>query len=196
MVGKQEKSILSTRHEAQQANDQLWDEIKSRLGVCPSFFKLAQHEPPIACSLFRQAEFAYLDNPMPARFKERLFTWLSRFGEARYCVTRHCAFLLGYGRMAGDASAPPLSVEQALALLKELMPDTKELPEHLRALEETPAPLTDWPDFDSDLGRRFRVACAVVFLNPGQTTPWLQALRPLLGPQRYRHLRLFLTFGR
>ena len=46
------------------------------------------------------------------------------------------------------------------------MPDTKELPEYLRALDETPAPLTDWPDFDSDLGRRFRVACAVVFSIP------------------------------
>src|SRR5262245_4225383 len=90
----------------------------------------------------------------------------------------------------------PLSAEQALALLKELMPDTEELPEHLRALEETPAPLTDWPDFDSDLGRRFRVACAVVFLNPGQTTPWLQALRRLLGPQRYEQLMLFLAFIR
>src|SRR5215475_10795502 len=196
MVGKQEKSILTACHDAQQPIDQLWDVIKSRFGICPSFFKLAQHEPPIAWSLFRQAEFAYLDNPMPASFKERLFIWLSRFCEARYCVTRHCAFLLGHGRVAGDASAPPLSAEQALALLKELMPETEELPEHLRALEETPAPLTDWPDFDSHLGRRFRVACAVVFLNPGQTAPWLQALRRLLGPQRYEQLMLLLAFIR
>src|SRR5262245_27205941 len=196
MVGKQEKSILITCHDAQQPIDQLWDEIKSRFGICPSFFKLAQHEPPIAWSLFRQAEFAYLDNPMPASFKERLFTWLSRFCEARYCVARHCAFLLGLGRVAGDPGAPPLSAEQALALLKELMPDMEELPEHLRALEDTPARLTDWPDFDSDLGRRFHVACAVVFLNPGQTTPWLQALRRLLGPHRYEQLMLFLAFVR
>src|SRR5215510_6296460 len=196
MVGKQKKGILTTWHDAQQPIDQLWDEIKSRFGICPSFFKLAQHEPPIAWSLFRQAEFAYLDNPMPASFKERLFTWLSRFCEARYCVARHCAFLLGRGRVAGDPGAPPLSAEQALALLRELMPDTEELPAYLRALEETPAPLTDWPDFDSDLGRRFRVACAVVFLNPGQTTPWLQALRRLLGPHRYEQLMLFLAFVR
>src|SRR5262245_61301437 len=196
MVGKQEKSILTACHDAQQPIDQLWDVIKSRFGICPSFFKLAQHEPPIAWSLFRQAEFAYLDNPMPASFKERLFIWLSRFCKVRYCVARHCAFLLGLGRVAGDPGAPPLSAEQALALLKELMPDTEELPEHLRALEETPAPLTDWPDFDSDLGRRFRVACAVVFLNPGQTTPWLQALRRLLGSQRYEQLMLLLAFIR
>src|SRR5262244_4447232 len=155
MVGKQEKSILSTRHEAQQANDQLWDEIKSRLGVCPSFFKLAQHEPPIAWGLFRQAEFAYLDSPMPARFKEKLFTWLSRFCNVRYCVARHCAFLLGRG----------VTEKQALALLNEPMPGKAELSACLHALEEVPASLVDWPDFDSDLGRCIRVACAVVMLE-------------------------------
>ena len=197
MTGKPGKSLLTTWHDdAQQSIDQLWDEIEARFGICPSFFKLAQYEPPIARNLFRQAEFAYLDNPMPAHFKERLFTWLSRFCEVRYCVARHCAFLLGHSRVAGDASAPPLSAEQALALLKELMPDKKELPEYLRALKETPAPLGDWPDFDSDLGRRFRVACAVVFLGPGHAAPWLWELRRLLGPQRYEQLMLFLAFVR
>src|SRR5262245_40750221 len=200
MAGKPGKSLLTTWHDdAQQSIDQLrrlWDEIEARFGVCPSFFKLAQNEPQIARNLFRQAEFAYLDNPMPAHFKERLFTWLSRFCEARYCVARHCAFLIGYGRVAGDAGAPPLPVERALALLKELMPDKEELPGYLRALEETSAPLGDWPDFDSDLGRRFRVACAVVFLDPVHATPWLRELLRLLGPRRYEQLMLFLAFVR
>src|SRR5215470_16015707 len=200
MAGKPGKSLLTTWHDdAQQSIDQLlqlWDEIEARFGVCPSFFKLAQIEPQIARNLFRQAEFAYLDNPMPAHFKERLFTWLSRFCEARYCVARHCAFLIGYGRVAGDASALPLSVERALALLKESMPDKEELPGYLRALEGTSAPLGDWPDFDSDLGRRFRVACAVVFLDPGHSAPWLRELLRLLGPQRYEQLMLFLAFVR
>ena len=142
------------------------------------------------------AEFAYLDNPMPAHFKERLFTWLSRFCEVRYCVSRHCAFLLGRGHVAGDASAPPLNAAQALALLQELIPAKEELPEYLSALEETRAPLEDWPDFDSDLGRRFRVACAVVFLDPRQAAPWLHVLRELLGPRRYEQLMLFLAFVR
>jgi PAS domain S-box-containing protein len=195
MAGKPGKSLLTTwQDDAQESINQIWDEIEARFGICPSFFKLAQIEPPIARNLFRQAEFAYLDNPMPAHFKERLFTWLSRFCEVRYCVARHCAFLIGFGRVAGDASAPPLSAEQALALLKELMPDKEELPGYLRALEGTPAPLGDWPDFDSDLGRRFRVACAVVFLDPVHAAPWLRELLRLLGPPRYEQLMLFLAF--
>jgi PAS domain S-box-containing protein len=111
-------------------------------------------------------------------------------------VARHCAFLLGRGRVAGDASAQPLSVEQALALLKETMPAKEDLPEYLSALKETPAPLGDWPDFDSDLGRRFRVACAVVFLTPGRAAAWWRELLRLLGPQRYEQLMLFLAFVR
>src|SRR5262245_59726640 len=195
MAGKPGKSLLTTWHDdAQESINQLWDEIEARFGVCPSFFKLAQNEPAIARNLFKQAEFAYLDNPMPAHFKERLFTWLSRFCEVRYCVALHCAFLTGRGRVAGDASAPQLSPEQALALLKELMPDKEELPGYLRALEGTSAPLDDWPDIDSDLGRRFRVACAVVFLDPVHAAPWLRELRRLLGSVRYEQLMLFLAF--
>ncbi|HKQ77080.1 MAG TPA: PAS domain S-box protein [Blastocatellia bacterium] len=197
MSGKPGKSLpAGWRDDAQPPITQLWDEIEARFGVCPSFFKLAQCEPPIVRSLFQMAEFAYLDNPMPADFKERLFTWLSRFCVVRYCVARHCAFLLGRGHVAGDPSAPQLSADQALALLKEPMPAKEELPEYLRALEATPAPLDDWPDFDSDLGRRLRVACAAAFLDPSQATPWLQALRRLLGPQRFEQLMLFLAFVR
>ncbi|HKQ79561.1 MAG TPA: hypothetical protein VJ810_38060, partial [Blastocatellia bacterium] len=75
-----EKNLSTAwRVDAYASLDQLWSEIESRFGVCPSFFKLAQHEPPISWNLFHLAEFAYLDNPMPAILKEKLFTWLSRF---------------------------------------------------------------------------------------------------------------------
>ena len=64
------------------------------------------------------AKSGYLDNSMPAVFKERLFVYLSRFCEVRYCIIRHCAFLLGYGHSAGDPSAAPQTVEQAIRLLR------------------------------------------------------------------------------
>jgi PAS domain S-box-containing protein len=163
----------------------LWTEIESRLGLCPSFFRLAQPDPRIAWQLFRTMEFAYLDNPMPGLLRDKLFTWLSRFCEVRYCVARHCAFLLGQG----------VSPEQALALLNEPMPQQEEMPAYFHALAETPGPLSDWPEFDSELGRRFRVACAVIILDPRQIV-WMQVLRRLLGPQRYEQLMFFLAFVR
>ncbi len=175
---------------------ELWELVTRRMGVCPSFFRLAQDDPPLAWGLFRLAEFAYLDTPMPPLLKETLFTYLSRFCEVRYCVARHCAFLLGRGFVAGDPACPPLSADEALALLQEPLPPEAELPAWLRVLEELPAPVGDWPDPASVPGRRFRVACAVVFIEPHGRAAWVRALRRLLGPARHERLMLFLAFIR
>ena len=60
-IGK--KISTSWRNDAPASLESLWAEIELRFGVCPSFFKLAKHEPPICRNLFHLAEFAYLDNP-------------------------------------------------------------------------------------------------------------------------------------
>ena len=62
--------------------------------------------------------------------KERLFVYLSRFCEVRYCILRHCAFLLGYGHASGDPSAGPQAVEHALRLLKALDAETGAIVAH------------------------------------------------------------------
>ncbi len=53
--------------------------IQARLGVLPNFFRLASETPDIIEKLWGFAEAAYLDNPLPSIFKERLFVHLSRF---------------------------------------------------------------------------------------------------------------------
>ena len=173
----------------------LWAEIRQRMGVCPSFFKLATPEPTIARALFDLAKIAYLDSPLPAVFKEKLFTYLSRFCAVQYCVARHMAFLLGRGYIAGDSEAPALAVEEVAALLDEPLPDMAELSHLLAELEVQPA-LEAWPAFASRLGKLLRVACAMVFLEPEHAARWCQALRQLLGPERYEQLVLFLAFVR
>jgi hypothetical protein len=93
-------------------------EIASRFGLVPNFFSSAPDAPEIVEKLWDFAKAAYLDNPLPSFFKERLFVYLSRFCEVRYCIVRHCAFLLGCGHAAGDPSATPQTVEQVISLLK------------------------------------------------------------------------------
>ena len=97
---------------------QLHSEIRARLGVLPNFFRLAPEAPEVAANLWAYAKFGYLDNPLPALFKERLFVSLSRFCEVRYCVARHVGFLVGLGRPAGDRHARPETIEQTVALLR------------------------------------------------------------------------------
>ena len=80
-------------------------EVAARFGLVPNFFRSAPDAPFVIRELWGFAKSAYLDTPIPTLFKERLFVYLSRFCEVRYCVTRHCGFLLGLGRAAGDPTA-------------------------------------------------------------------------------------------
>jgi hypothetical protein len=80
--------------------------VGERFGVLPNFFRLAPETPEITEKLWGFAQAAYLDNPLPSLFKERLFIHLSRFCAVRYCIARHVGFLVGLGHPAGDRSAP------------------------------------------------------------------------------------------
>jgi hypothetical protein len=59
-------------------------EVAGRFGLVPHFFLSARDDPEIIEKLWGFAKSGYLDNPMPAVFKERLFVYLSRFCEVRY----------------------------------------------------------------------------------------------------------------
>src|ERR1700735_2010355 len=82
-------------------------EVAARFGILPNFFRSARTAPDLLEQLWGFAKAGYLDNPMPAVFKERLFVWLSRFCPMRYCIVRHVGFLLGggHGRAAGGGGA-------------------------------------------------------------------------------------------
>ena len=102
-------------------NTPLENVIAKRFGILPNFFRLASSDPQIAANLWGFAQFAYLDNPLPSLFKERLFVYLSRFCEVRstspgmsvFCGVRPCGrrlFLLAAERglySAFVAAAPP-----------------------------------------------------------------------------------------
>src|SRR6266576_4763428 len=96
--------------------------VEGRFGVLPNFFRLAPETPEITEKLWGFAEAAYLDNPLPSLFKERLFVYLSRFCAVRYCIARHVVFLMGMGHPAGDDQVPSHRVEEVLRLLQRKLP--------------------------------------------------------------------------
>ena len=75
--------------------------VNERFGVLPNFFQLSPETPEITENLWGFAQAAYLDNPLPSVFKERLFVHLSRFCAVRYCIARHTGLLMGLRRLAG-----------------------------------------------------------------------------------------------
>jgi hypothetical protein len=146
-------------------NTPLENEITKRFGILPNFFRLASSDPTIAANLWGFAQFAYLDNPLPSLFKERLFVYLSRFCEVRYCIARHVGFLAGLGYPAGDPSCLPQRVEAILPLLRRPLPAGEELLPHFAVCARLDTPLSSFPEPDSE-GEQALFACAThVFLQ-------------------------------
>lgn len=177
-------------------NTPLENEIAKRFGVLPNFFGLAPGDPQIAANLWGFAQFAYLDNPLPSLFKERLFVYLSRFCEVRYCIARHLGFLTGLGHAAGDASCPPQTVESMLPLLRRHLPRGEALQEVFAVCSECDSPLTSFPAPDSREEQALFTCATHVFLQTPDASKAHEALRSPFGPINLEQLNLLLAFVR
>jgi PAS domain S-box-containing protein len=170
--------------------------VNDRFGVLPNFFQLSPETPEITEKLWGFAQAAYLDNPLPSVFKERLFVLLSRFCAVRYCIARHTGFLVGLGRPAGDKDARAESVVDVVKLLRRPLPRGPELESRLSFCATCPAPLVEMPMADTQMeDGLFSLACHI-FLQTADAPACLAALERLLGTVRLQYLLVFLTFVR
>ncbi len=170
--------------------------VEERFGVLPNFFLLAPEAPEITEKLWGFAQAAYLDNPLPSVFKERLFVHLSRFCAVRYCIARHVGFLVGLGRPAGDPTVRAQSVEEVVKLLRRPFPRGQELQSRLSMCAACPAPMVEMPMPDTQMEDAIFLLAAHVFLKTSDYLLCLDALARLFGPARLQYLLLFLAFVR
>jgi two-component sensor histidine kinase len=141
------------------------------------------------------AKAAYLDTPIPSLFKERLFVYLSRFCEMRYCITRHCGFLLGLGRAAGDPSAQAMTITQVIRLLRRPVASEECAAAALSRLEAVAEPI-DWPSAETSHDDDLFTAATMLFLQPARARRAKRALRIALGGEKFEMLMGLLTFIR
>ncbi len=170
--------------------------VEERFGVLPNFFRLASESPEITEKLWGFAQAAYLDNPLPSVFKERLFVHLSRFCAVRYCIARHVGFLVGLGRPAGDPTVGTQSVEEVLKLLRRPFPRGYELQPHLSLCAACSAPILEMPMAGTQMEDAIFVLAAHVFLKTSDYLLCLDALARLFGSTRLQYLLWFLAFVR
>ncbi|HEX4030264.1 MAG TPA: PAS domain S-box protein [Terracidiphilus sp.] len=170
-------------------------EVAARFGLLPNFFRTAEAAPGLMQELWSFVKSAYLDNPLPSAFKERLIVHLSRFCEVRYCVIRHVGFLTGYGNTAGDASVPPHSIGQAMALLRHPIPNASELEAAITRLERH-AEASGVPGQETQLEADLLDALAVVFLQPVDSDRARLAVRRYLGDTAFELAIALLAFVR
>jgi signal transduction histidine kinase len=170
-------------------------EVRDRFGVLPNFFCTASSAPGLIEKMWGFAKSGYLDNPLPALFKERLFVHLSRFCETRYCIVRHVGFLIGKGRPAGDADALPQSVAQVLQLLGKPLPDADRLERAIFRLESQRRPAAI-PDPETALEHDLFDVLTLVFVAPRSAERARRAISDALGETTFEILTAFLAFVR
>ena len=170
--------------------------VNERFGVLPNFFRLSPETPEITEQLWGFAQAAYLDNPLPSIFKERLFVHLSRFCPVRYCIARHTGFLIGLGRPAGDKDARAASIVDVVKLQRRPLPRGPELKSRLLFCSNCPAPLIEIPEADTQMEDGIFSLASHVFLQTADAPECLDALEQLLGSVRFQYLLLFLVFVR
>ena len=171
------------------------EDITDRFGVLPNFFLTASAAPGLVEELWKFARSAYVENPLPALFKERLFVHLSRFIVVRYCIVRHAGFLLGVGRPSGDANAYPETVAQVTELITRPTPDVVGLQAAYDRLgtggsmKQMPRPRTqeEYDLFD---------ALTVMFLDPRRSDAARKAVRAAVGDTNFELLSVFLIYVR
>jgi two-component sensor histidine kinase len=170
-------------------------EVAARFGLVPNFFRSAPDAPFVIHELWRFARAAYLDAPIPTLLKERLFVYLSRFCEVRYCITRHCGFLLGLGRAAGDPDAQAMTITQVIRLLRRSVPDDEAVSAALGRFEAIAEPI-DWPSAETSHDDDLFTLATMLFLQPARARAAKRALRIALGGEKFELLVGLLTFIR
>jgi two-component sensor histidine kinase len=177
------------------AQDAFEREVAARFGLVPNFFRSAPDAPFVVHELWRFAKAAYLDAPIPTLFKERLFVYLSRFCEVRYCITRHCGFLLGLGRAAGDPDAQAMTITQVIRLLQRPVPNDECVSAALSRFEAVAEPI-NWPSAETSNDDDLFTLTTILFLQPARANGAKRALRIALGGEKFELLVGLLTFIR
>ncbi|HLX68199.1 MAG TPA: PAS domain-containing protein, partial [Verrucomicrobiae bacterium] len=184
------KSELGIKNNSTQA------QVERRFGILPNFFGLAPDNPEITANLWGFACFAYLDNPLPSLFKERLFVFLSRFCDVRYCIARHVGFLVGLGHASGDAQCAPQSVEEVVRLIRRPFPRGADLEPMVGRCAACDSPLAELPAPDSQMEQAIFACASHTFLQTPDAPRCIDPLKRALGEGRLQHLLVFLTFIR
>jgi hypothetical protein len=158
-------------------------EIRERFGFVPPFFEPAVDHPAVLENLWQQTLSAYVDNPLPALFKETLFAYLSRECSVPYCIVCHSCALRPLGMTPGEV----------LALVESPPPTEPEITAALTVLAGTPGPLAQWPAPGTVLADAL-FACAIfMFSEPARAARTQTEMRRLLG-DRYARLTEFLAY--
>ncbi len=158
-------------------------EIIEKFGFFPPFFAPALDTPDILENLWQQTLSAYLNNPIPDLFKEKLAAVLARYCTVPYCLMCHSSNLSPLGMSAGEV----------LELLETAPLDYAEI--SLITKEFDGSRIIGWPSAGSKAEEAVLSCCVSIFLS--QDAELCQKkLKSFLEPNMYQYLNIFLAYNR
>ncbi|BDI31107.1 hypothetical protein CCAX7_31580 [Capsulimonas corticalis] len=163
---------------------QIQSEIVDRFGFFPPFFEPALPSPAVLENLWSQTVSAYLENPFPALFKEKLNAYLSRFCAVPYCMVCHSSTLRPLGMSPGEV----------LALLESPAPVDSDFDSELERLAQWPALDGGFPDAGSPMEESLFSCATAVFLEAGRAQRCQSEMLRVLGADNYNHLTAYLAY--
>lgn len=159
-------------------------EMTARFGFFPPFFEPALSQPAVLENLWTQTVSSYIDNPIPALFKEKLAAILARDCTVPYCLIVHTCSLRPLGLKSSQ-------VLEMLSKSNSTISDTKSIREALQDFQ----PISEWPADDSKLSNLIFDASIIIFSRIN-TSELQNKLRHILGEKFFSHLNLFLSYNR
>jgi PAS domain S-box-containing protein len=170
--------------QAGRTSEQIKAEIERLFGFFPNFFHPVLDSPEALETIWQQTLAAYVNSPLPAVFKEKLFARLSRYCAAPYCFVTHSCLMRFLGQSASEIAR----------VLEESAPASeRDLEELLKLLAAESAPLARWPAPNSPLEQALLRCAEMSFLNTPGVDRCRSELRRLLGPVNHTHLIRFLS---
>jgi PAS domain S-box-containing protein len=167
------------------SSEQIKAEIQEEFGFVPPFFEPATETAEVLENLWQQTLAAYVNNPLPALFKEKLFAYLSRYCSVHYCIICHSCALRSLG----------MTAQQVLNLLQDPPPNIIDEFKAKPMLSSTQIePLTAWPAANSVLETRLYHCAILIYLKPALPQQYHRDLLKLLGSFYYNHLIAFIAY--
>lgn len=176
--------LLETDLNIGRSSQEIRAEIEAKFGFVPPFFEPAMQTPQVLENLWQQTLTAYIYNPLPALFKEKLSAYLSRFCPVPYCMICHSCTLRPLG----------LTAREVLALLEAPPPAPAELDQHLERLAAQSHWLLDWSNLTPSAEESLLQAAIFMALDSEQAEACRNALQRFLGLANYKHLVAFIVY--
>ncbi|HCF28368.1 MAG TPA: hypothetical protein DEV81_14460, partial [Cyanobacteria bacterium UBA11049] len=164
-------------------SQQIVAQIEALLGFLPPFFVPAQQNPAVLENLWQQTLSAYIDNPLPALLKEKLWAYLSHYYAIDYGTICHSCTLYSLGMKASEV----------LDLLKSPPPTQAEINRHLTKLAKQTEYLKTWQEANPEL-EKCLLKCSIFIAIERSPEYCSQQLRQILGEVNYQHLVALIAY--